>query len=168
VRSLVCVAMGGGNSKKKIEDIVRPIGALELHKHPYSESFDDEESVFLRKDHGTYGEVVVAMSKKIDVLLPNNFHILLQGRISKPDFQVRLLFVWLRVRSWFPGRFLRLPVSAVFLTGNTKHCMMIMIMIIIMIIMMMTTMMFTIVMTTMIVMMMPLLLLRLILLLTSA
>ena len=83
--------MGGASSakkKKNIEDVIRPIGALSLPRQPYSEKLEDETSVFLRKDHGTYGQVMVVMSKKIGTLLPNNFHTMLQGRISKADYQV--------------------------------------------------------------------------------
>eukprot|EP00750_Incisomonas_marina_P007393 INCI14909.1.p1 GENE.INCI14909.1~~INCI14909.1.p1 ORF type:complete len:258 (-),score=58.40 INCI14909.1:62-835(-) len=82
--------MGGGNSKKNVEDVIRPIGALSLPRQPYSDKLDDESAVFLRKDHGTYGELMVVMSPKIGTLLPNNFHTMLQGRISKSDYQARL------------------------------------------------------------------------------
>jgi len=85
--------MGGASSakkKKEVEDIIRPIGALELPRQPHSDKLEDEASVFLRKDHGTYGELFVVMSKKIGILFPNNFHTILQGRITKADYQARI------------------------------------------------------------------------------
>ncbi len=77
-------------TKEKIDDALRPIGETVLPKQPYHESLADGESVFLRKDKGTWGELVITLSKAIGTLLPNNYHPILVGRIQVAEYQQRI------------------------------------------------------------------------------